>query len=97
MNAISKDAFIITVDIDWAPDFVMDELLETLISAAVKSTWFITHRSPLLEKLREQKSLVELGIHPNFLPQSTQGKSTDEVIKTSKIWCPMRGSCVRTR
>ena len=71
---------IITLDIDWAPDFVIDTVAETLIQSQVKATWFVTHHSPAIDRLKQHKKLFELGIHPNFLPHSTQGKTPTEVL-----------------
>lgn len=52
-----------------------------LRSVAVKSTWFVTHRSPAIEELRQDPGLFELGIHPNFLAGSSHGGTTEQVIK----------------
>ncbi len=71
----------ITLDVDWAPDFAIDFVANLLIESKVRATWFITHESPAIERLREHPYLFELGIHPNFLPGSTHGKSDLEVLK----------------
>ncbi|WP_100655822.1 hypothetical protein [Alteromonas flava] len=55
----------ITLDIDWAPDFVLESVIEMVAKANVYATWFITHNTPLLETLA-QNPKFELGIHPNF-------------------------------
>ena len=55
----------ITLDIDWAPDFVLESVIEMVTKANVYATWFITHNTPLLETLA-QNPKFELGIHPNF-------------------------------
>ena len=39
--------------------------LNILNSQNIKSTWFITHQSSILDNLRSDLK-VELGIHPNF-------------------------------
>jgi hypothetical protein len=70
----------ITVDQDWVPDFMSDALLKWLTIRNIKSTWFITHDSPILLELKKSP-FVELGIHPNFLQGSTQGKNSAEVMK----------------
>jgi len=78
------DAFnstLITFDLDWAPDFVIDHVAGFLIQKQVKSTWFITHLSPAVERLRQYPHLFELGIHPNFRAASTHGNSPQEVIR----------------
>jgi hypothetical protein len=71
---------ILTFDIDWAPDFAIDGLAETLIERRVKSTWFVTHHSPAVDRLRRRPDLFELGLHPNFLPLSTHGATPEEII-----------------
>lgn len=71
---------LITLDIDWAPDCVVDEVAKLLLAAEVRATWFVTHASPAIERLKLRPDLFELGIHPNFLPNSTHGHSPEEVI-----------------
>jgi len=70
----------VTVDVDWAPDWAMRRLLETLIEAGARSTWFITHETEVLDDLRARPDLVELGIHPNFQAGSSHGGSPQEVL-----------------
>lgn len=63
----------ITFDTDWAPDIAIDRTAELLVAAGVKATWFITHQSPAIERLRADPDLFEIGIHPNFLEGSSHG------------------------
>jgi hypothetical protein len=72
--------FIITLDIDWAPDFVIDKVASVLRASRVRATWFVTHRSAAVDRLREDPDLFELGIHPNFLPGSTHGNTAEVVL-----------------
>lgn len=74
------DKFIVTLDVDWAPDFVLDEVASIFRTKGVKSTWFFTHASPVVENLRNEKRLFEIGIHPNFLNGSTQGETPEEIM-----------------
>jgi len=71
----------ITLDTDWAPDFVIDEIAARLARREVRATWFVTHPSPAIERLRRRPDLFELGIHPNFLSGSTQGASSLDVLR----------------
>ena len=71
---------VITLDIDWAPDGVIDSVARILIERRVKATWFVTHASAAVERLAEHADLFELGIHPNMLPGSTHGRSEDDVM-----------------
>jgi len=55
----------ITLDVDWACDEVMCDTIELLERYNSKATFFITHTTPILNRLRQNKN-IELGIHPNF-------------------------------
>lgn len=55
----------LTFDMDWAHDDVIAFTLDILEEAGAKSTWFVTHDTPLLERMR-MSPLVELAVHPNF-------------------------------
>lgn len=80
--------FILTLDIDWAPDFVIEQVARIMIENKVKATWFVTHESEAIERLRENDDLFELGIHPNMLSGSTHGKTEDEVLTHVKKIVP---------
>ena len=70
----------VTLDIDWAPDFVIDEVAERLVETNCQATWFVTHDSPAVRRLRDH-TLFELGIHPNFHSHSTHGDSPKQVLE----------------
>jgi hypothetical protein len=74
------DTVAVTIDVDWAPDFAIDATAALLESAAAPATWFVTHLSPAVERLRRNPRF-ELGIHPNFLSGSTHGSSAPEVLR----------------
>ncbi len=74
------DTIAITIDVDWAPDFVIDNMADVLTVAGVAATWFVTHDSPAIRRLSDHYNLFEIGIHPNFLPGSTQGSTPHEVL-----------------
>jgi len=54
-----------TFDIDWAHDDILEDTINLVEQAGVTATWFVTHDTPLLLRLRNN-SKFELGIHPNF-------------------------------
>jgi hypothetical protein len=70
----------LTFDIDWAQDNMMEPIFEELLKRRIKSTWFVTHETPLLHIFRQYSDLVDLGIHPNFLKGSTHGESEEEIL-----------------
>ena len=72
--------YVITIDLDWAPDFAIRYAANILIKKRVKATWFITHDSPAVRELFNYPDLFEIGIHPNFMPGSTQGKTYKEIL-----------------
>ncbi len=73
MNTNFTKTAYITLDIDWACDEVIADTLDLLDSLVLPATIFITHDTPLLERMRRNPRIV-LGIHPNFCPL-LQGRS----------------------
>jgi len=67
--------------------------LSILDSEKVKATFFATHKTPLNKVI--QHSGHSLGVHPNFLPGSSQGKNTSEIINNLLSFVP-NGTCIRT-
>lgn len=88
------DWHIITLDMDWAPDWMMQPWVDYLREAQVKATWFATHSSPLVQEI-EKDPLFEVGIHPNFLAGSTHGETEDQVLQQLSDWFP-RAQAVRS-
>ncbi len=74
---------LITLDIDWASDFTIKKVDEILKEKNIKATWFVTHKSAYLKNLSKNRN-YELGIHPNFLSNTTQGKTPKEILKKLK-------------
>ncbi len=74
------NAHIITLDIDWAPDFILQLVADKLRAKKIKATWFVTHDSLTIQALAASDQF-EIGIHPNFFPGSTQGAEPDLVMK----------------
>jgi hypothetical protein len=71
----------ITLDVDWAPDVMIDFVAGKLYANNVCATWFVTHISPAIARLRQYPDLFELGIHPNFQPGSTHGDDPEAVLR----------------
>ena len=59
------DNIFLTFDIDWASDEVLNYCLDILDTNNLKATFFVTHETPVLDRMRENQN-IELGIHPNF-------------------------------
>ena len=88
--------YLITIDVDWASDEMIDYVIDYLVDNNVKATWFITHDSPSVRKLFSYPDLFEIGIHPNFDENSTQGKSMDDIISNILEISGKDTKCVRT-
>lgn len=86
---------VITLDIDWAPDYAIDFAARLLIEAQVRATWFVTHDSPAVSRLQQHPHLFELGIHPNFLPGTTHGDTESEILSHCMKFVP-QARVVRT-
>jgi ubiquinone/menaquinone biosynthesis C-methylase UbiE len=69
----------LTSDIDWTSEFAVQYFLDLVNEYGVKPTVFATHRSPVLDAAAA-RGAVELGIHPNFMPGSTHGSGTEQVV-----------------
>jgi polysaccharide deactylase WbmS-like protein len=70
----------LTIDIDWAPDFVIAWMWERIQQNNISATWFVTHDSPVLNQIDADPD-QEIGLHPNFFADSTQGNDKEAVMK----------------
>jgi hypothetical protein len=84
--------YAITLDIDWAPDCAIEYCLDLLDEYKVKATFFVTHKTKMNSEIERRGHL--LGIHPNFLPNSTQGNSVKEIIEECLLYAP-NAWCIR--
>jgi hypothetical protein len=82
------DEVILTLDVDWAPDFIIDDVAQRLVTRGVRATWFVTHVSPAIDRLRRHPELFELGIHPNFSQGSTHGPTPEAVLQSCLSMIP---------
>ncbi len=70
--------FCLTADVDWASEEALRIGHEVFVNAKAKATYFMTHSSPFLYSMIEEGK-IDAGIHPNFLSDSSQGSSYEEV------------------
>ena len=81
----------LTFDVDWAHDDVICDVIDLVESANVAATWFVTHQSETLDRLRENPNF-EIGIHPNFNSllqgDNSNGESAAEVLGKIKDIVP---------
>lgn len=79
---------VITFDVDWVPAYITEFIADILARSGTKATWFATHPCPSLARLRARADLFELGIHPNFRPNSSHGKTVAEVLDYARKLVP---------
>jgi hypothetical protein len=79
MSSKSPPRFVLTGDVDWASDYCIETYVDHAASHGIVPTLFVTHRSAAIERLAAD-GRVHLGIHPNFLPGSSHGTTTEGVL-----------------
>ena len=83
-NASTYAATFVTIEIDWADDAVISDTISIVEKADIEATWFVTHSTELINRLRENPKF-EVGIHPNFNflldGDSRNGRDIKEVIE----------------
>ena len=89
-----QPVFCFTSDIDWASEAVIDDYFHRLPLDLLKLTTFVTHKSEIIEN-QFRAGVIQRGIHPNFLPGSSQGNSFREVIETCMTFAP-EATCTRS-
>ncbi len=85
--------YTLTFDIDWAPDFAIRHCLDLLEEHEVSATFFATHKTPMNKEVQARGH--NLGIHPNFLPNSSQGDGVLNIINECLSYSP-NAWCMRT-
>tara|TARA_Y100001970_G_scaffold294294_1_gene449954 strand:+ start:24182 stop:24928 length:747 start_codon:yes stop_codon:yes gene_type:complete len=75
----NKPTIVFTGDLDWASEDCLNYYLNSLNSFGIKPLVFATHNSKILKKF-QKKNLVDVGLHPNFKKNSTQGNTKEEII-----------------
>lgn len=73
----------VEIDVDWAPDEIIDDTISLLEKYNVDATFFSTHKSDALSNI-SRANQYEIGVHPNFIPllkgDDSKGADYKEVI-----------------
>lgn len=77
-NLTSTRTYSLTMDVDWASDDVLREVLNWFIENKLPITAFCTHDSAVAREFQEHP-LVEIAIHPNF------SKAADPALKVRQL------------
>lgn len=86
-----QDKIFLTFDLDWCADEVLSYVLDIIEKYNVRCTFFITHETVLLERMKKNRN-IELGLHPNLNPllegDFRYGDTIEKVIKYYKNILP---------
>ena len=85
MRALPKELieamidFHVTIDEDWAPDFVSQKMVNFLRMMQTKASVFLTHHTSVFASNNDLDDLVSQGWHPDFRFESMQGTTLNEI------------------
>lgn len=82
-----EPVFCFTTDIDWASEAVLRRFFRQIPFEAIKLTAFVTHRSEIISGMAAA-GMLERGIHPNFLPNSSHGNDFKEIVENCLQFAP---------
>ena len=74
-----RDVACFTVDIDWASEYACQQTLRFFEEHGIPITVFLTHPSKVLDEALHAGK-IRGGLHPNFMPDSSQGSTYKEVV-----------------
>ena len=69
----------LTMDVDWASEYAIQKALIMFEERNLPVTVFITHKSGTIDRAMADKK-IKCGIHPNFMPGSSQGNNYQDVV-----------------
>lgn len=80
--------FCFTVDVEWSPEWAIAATYELADRFEIPLTPFLTHESAYLrDRLRDPAARRDVGLHPDFLPGSTHGRTVEEVVgAVCELW-----------
>lgn len=80
--------FCFTTDIEWAPEWAIRIVLTFFRERNLPLTPFLTHSSTVFNEQYDRPDMYRrVGLHPNFLPNSSHGKTREEVIEFMfRLW-----------
>ncbi|WP_319762386.1 hypothetical protein [Maridesulfovibrio sp.] len=85
---MDKARYVITLDTDWAPQFMIDYVVDLLQEFKIPATIFCT--TPYFFKKNPQ---IEIGLHPNLMNDSTQGDCEENRLSHVALLYPKAVGC----
>jgi len=94
LRDFKKPFYCFTGDVDWAPESMIEEFIRFFKDEGVPLTPFVTHKSDAVKK-EYRKLRKHVGVHPNFMINTTHGENISEIVRNSiKFWPEAR--CFRS-
>lgn len=69
----------LTMDVDWASEYAIEKAIKIFSDRDLPVTVFVTHKSAVIDAALHDRK-IKCGIHPNFMPDSSQGSTYQEVV-----------------
>jgi hypothetical protein len=69
-----------TIDVDWAPDFVVKYCVDWFVKHELPVTLFYTHKSTFALNILSQSKFVDIGIHPDFSRAEDYNKCVKDLL-----------------
>lgn len=69
-----------TMDVDWAPDFVVKYCVDWFVAHELPVTLFYTHKSTFALNVINQSKFVDIGIHPDFSRAEDYNKCVKDLL-----------------
>lgn len=76
-----EPVFCLSSDIDWASEDVLECYFQNMLAYEQRTTLFVTHPSERIDHVFKM-GLIDRGIHPNFMQQSSHGDTFKEIAET---------------
>jgi len=87
-ESFNEPIFCFTSDLDWAPESMIDETIRVFTDNNIPLTPFVTHFSDAVKQNYRGNKAKNVGLHPNFVFDTTHGKNVDEIIEKSRTLWP---------
>jgi len=78
-SPLDSSTVCLTLDLDWAPDHVLEDTRLLLQQVGLPTTIFATHQSPAVTALLARPG-CETGVHPNFLSDADEDAVLSRVL-----------------
>ena len=81
LEELGEPLFCFTGDLDWVPESMVDEAVRVFRDNGVPFTPFVTHFSDAVKQDYRGGRERFVGLHPNFVFDTTHGRNIDEIIE----------------